>query len=57
MENNYSIDEILSAINDLQNISKDKNKNIFKEPSIKSDASNIPKNTLRLIEEAEKSKN
>ena len=57
MENNYSIDEILSAINDLQNISKDKNKNISKEPLIKSDASNIPKNTLRLIEEAEKSKN
>ena len=57
MKNNYSIDEILSAVNDLQNISKDKNKNISKEPSIKSDASNIPKNTLRLIEEAEKSKN
>ena len=57
MENNYSIDEILSAVNDLQNISKDKNKNISKEPSIKSDVSNIPKNTLRLIEEAEKSKN
>ena len=57
MEDNYSIDEILSAVNDLQNISKDKNKNIFKELPIKSDASNIPKNTLRLIEEAEKSKN
>ena len=57
MEKNYSIDEILSAVNDLQNISKDKNKNISKEPSIKSDVSNIPKNTLRLIEEAEKSKN
>ncbi len=57
MENNYSIDEILSAINDLQNKRKDKNKNIFKELPIKSDASNIPKNTLRLIEEAEKSKN
>ena len=57
MENNYSIDEILSAIDDLQNMSKDKNKNISKEPSIKSDVSNIPKNTLRLIEEAEKSKN
>ena len=24
MEDNYSIDEILSAVNDLQNISKDK---------------------------------
>ena len=57
MEDNYSIDEILSAVDDLQNISKDKNKNISKEPSIKSDASNIPKKTLRLIEEAEKSKN
>ena len=57
MDDNYSIDEILSAVNDLQNISKDKNNKISKEPSIKSDASNIPKNTLRLIEEAEKSKN
>ena len=56
MEDNYSIDEILSAVNDLQNISKGKNKKISKEPLITSDASNIPKNTLRLIEEAEKSK-
>ena len=57
MEDNYSIDEILSAVNDLQNISNNKNKKISKEPSNKSDTSNIPKNTLRLIEEAEKSKN
>ena len=57
MEDNYSIDEILSAVNDLQKISKDKNKKILKEPSNKFDNSNIPKNTLRLIEEAEKSKN
>ena len=57
MEDNYSIDEILSAVNDLQNISKDRNKKISKEPSNKSDTTNIPKNTLRLIEEAEKSKN
>ena len=57
MEDNYSIDEILSAVNDLQNISKDRNKKISKQPSNKSDTSNIPKNTLRLIEEAEKSKN
>ena len=57
MENDYSIEEILSAIDDLQNMSKDKNKNISKEPSIESNTSNIPKNTLRLIEEAEKSKN
>ena len=57
MENNYSIDEILSAVNDIQNINKDKNKKISKQPLITSDTSNIPKNTLRLIEEAERSKN
>ena len=57
MEDNYSIDEILSAVNDLQNINNNKNKKISKESSIKFDSSNIPKNTLRLIEEAEKSKN
>ena len=57
MEDNYSIDEILSAVNDLQKINKEKNKEILKESSIKSDNLNIPKNTLRLIEEAEKSKN
>ena len=57
MEDNYSIEEILSAVNDLQNISKNKNKKISKESSVKFDSSNIPKNTLRLIEEAEKSKN
>ena len=58
MEDNYSIDEILSAVNDLQKISKDKNKKILKkEASTQFDNSNIPLNTLRLIEEAEKSKN
>ena len=57
MEDNYSIDEILSAVNDLQKISKDKNKKILKEPSTQFDNSNIPVNTLRLIEEAEKYKN
>ena len=57
MNDNYSIDEILSAVNDLENISKDKRKKILKESSNKFDNSNIPKNTLRLIEEAEKYKN
>ena len=57
MEDNYSIDEILSAVNDLQNIKNNKNKKISKKPSNKPETSNIPKNTLRLIEEAEKSKN
>ena len=57
MKDNYSIDEILSAVIDLENIKKDKNKKILKDSSNKFDNSNIPKNTLRLIEEAEKSKN
>ena len=56
MEDNYSIDEILSAVNDLQNISKDKSKKNLNESSKQSGNSNIPVNTLRLIEEAEKSK-
>ena len=44
MEDNYSIDEILSAVNDLQKINKDKSKKTSKEPSIKfynSNKSNI----------------
>jgi len=53
----YSIDEILSAVNDLQNIKKEKNNISSKILTSKSDDSNIPKNTLKLIEEAEKSKN
>ncbi len=57
MKNNYSIDEILSAVNDLENMRKDKNKKILKVSSNKFDNLDIPKNTLRLIEEAEKSKN
>mgnify|MGYP003323816330 FL=1 len=57
MQDNYSIDEILSAVIDLENIKKDKNKKILKDSSNKFDNSNIPKNTLKLIEEAEKTKN
>ena len=57
MKEKYSIDEILSAVNDLQNIKKEKNNISSKILTSKSDDSNIPKNTLKLIEEAEKSKN
>ena len=31
MEDNYSIDEILSAVSDLQNISRDKDKKVSKD--------------------------
>ena len=57
MEENYSIDEILSAVNDLQNLRKNKTKKVSNNLNSKSDNSSIPKNTLKLIEEAEKSNN
>ena len=55
MKELYSINEILIAVNDLQNLKKDKkinkietNKHVIKTKS------DIPLNTLKLIEEAEK---
>lgn len=56
MENNYSMEEILNAVNDLQKIKKRKNDLLQKEKVKANYESNIPKNTLKLIEEAEKSK-
>ena len=55
MENNYSVEEILSAIDDLQKIKKEK-KIISVKNTSKTDNSVIPKDTLKLIEEAEKNK-
>ncbi len=57
MENGFSIQEILIAFEDLENIKKDSIKKGLKKSPEKLDNSNIPKNTLKLIEEAEKSKN
>ena len=57
MEDNYSIDEILSAVDDLQNLKKNKTKKVSNVSNTKTDYSDIPKNTLKLIEEAEKSNN
>ena len=57
MEDNYSIDEILSAVEDLQNLKRNKTKKVSSVSNAKTDDSGIPKNTLRLIEEAEKSNN
>ena len=57
MEDNYSIDEILSAVDDLQNLKRNKTKKVSGVSNAKTDDSGIPKNTLRLIEEAEKSNN
>ena len=55
MDEKYSINEILNAINDLQDIKKDKifdKIKVVKPVSVKK--SDIPTNTLKLIEEAEK---
>ena len=57
MKNNYSLDEILDAISDLHKIKKVKKIDLVKENKNTSQNLEIPKNTLKLIEEAEKSKN
>jgi hypothetical protein len=56
MEQNYSIEEILSAVKEIQNKKRVKAKKIFKNKSILKDYSAVPKDTLKLIEEAEKIK-
>ena len=56
MENNYSVEEILNAMDELQKIKKEKKIIPIKE-SKKIANSSIPNNTLKLIEEAEKYKN
>tara|TARA_B100000575_G_C23056854_1_gene608421 strand:- start:567 stop:740 length:174 start_codon:yes stop_codon:yes gene_type:complete len=57
MENQYSIEEILSAVEDLQKMKKVKNDKNIKQPQAIINESEIPKNTLKLIEEAEKYNN
>ena len=55
MQDKYSINEILNAIDDLQDIKKEKKIDtiVINQP-IPKKKSDIPSNTLRLIEEAEK---
>ncbi len=55
MKELYSINEILIAVNDLQNLKKDKKINkIETNKHVVNTKSDIPLNTLKLIEEAEK---
>ena len=57
MKNNYSIEEILNAVDELREIKRDK-KIIVTENNIpQKNNLDIPRSTLKLIEEAEKSKN
>ena len=53
---NYSIDEILSAIDEIQVRKKDNKKKKLTTQSEKKDFSDVPKHTLKLIEEAEEIK-
>ena len=57
MEQNYSIDEILIAVDEIQNKKKVKKTESIKKKYAQKDYSDVPKNTLKLIEEAEKIKN
>ena len=54
IEQNYSIDEILSAVDEIQNMKKENKEKMTLRPKIKKDYSKVPKHTLKLIEEAEK---
>ena len=56
MKEQYSINEILSAIDDLQNLKKEKKIDaiIINKTVPKNRPDDIPFNTLKLIEEAEK---
>ena len=53
---NYSIEEILIAVDELQSFKKDKSTKLIESKPQPSNL-DIPVNTLKLIEEAEKNKN
>tara|TARA_B100001057_G_scaffold333103_1_gene333628 strand:- start:595 stop:789 length:195 start_codon:yes stop_codon:yes gene_type:complete len=55
MEERYSVDDILKAVEDLQNLNNiKKNKFISKRNNNFQSNKNIPNDTLKLIEEAER---
>ena len=55
MEEEYSIDEILKAVNELQSSNKEKKIDTIVINKLNTNKKlDIPSNTLRLIEEAEK---
>tara|TARA_Y100000591_G_C21828027_1_gene697860 strand:+ start:1458 stop:1631 length:174 start_codon:yes stop_codon:yes gene_type:complete len=54
MEPDYSIDEILSAVDEIQKTKKERSITDTKNQTFKINKTSIPKDTLKLIEEAEK---
>ena len=57
MKDSYTINEILGAMEEIRNIKREKNDSINKKKLLKNENSDIPINTLKLIEEAEKKLN
>ena len=53
MEENFSIDEILSAVDKIHKSKKKEKVEMIKSNPVKKDFSAVPRNTLKLIEEAE----
>ena len=53
MEERFSIEEILSAVNEIQKEKKKKKIEPIQNNLTQKDFSAVPKNTLKLIEEAE----
>ena len=53
MEENFSIEEILSAVDEIQRKKKKEKIETVNNNFEKKDFSSVPKNTLKLIEEAE----
>jgi hypothetical protein len=56
IEQNYSINEILSAVDEIHNKKKENRNKEILTPSVKKSYSEVPKHTLKLIEEAEEIK-
>ena len=56
MKNDYSIKEILDAVDEIQNIKKVKISKLDNKKFIQKDFNEVPKDTLKIIEEAEKTK-
>ena len=54
MERSFTIDEILSAVDEIQNKKKEIRNLTTRENSNENIYSTVPKNTLKIIEEAEK---
>jgi|TARA_B100001093_G_scaffold482041_1_gene513317 hypothetical protein len=53
MKESFTINEILSAVDDIQKKKKVKKSENFKSNPVQKDFTEVPKNTLKLIEEAE----